>query len=157
VRGRDVLDQLGGAHQPADAPAGGVKVLAGGADGDGDLFDFRGQGGDAGEVDVVEAVVDFVGQDDDLVLYAEVGDLLEFGFGVDFADGVVFWEEGSGGLVGCVSKVKDDGGVKNIRGVLRTSILVLGVMAFSSSSKSMVHSPAERVLTPPSLGGCMGT
>ncbi len=38
-----------------------------------------------------------------------------------------------------------------------TSIFVLGVMAFSSSSKSMVHSAADEVLVLPSLGGCIGT
>ena len=46
-----------GADQPADAPAGSVEVFAGGADGEGELGDFRGEGGDAGEGDVVEAVV----------------------------------------------------------------------------------------------------
>lgn len=60
-----------------DAPAGGVEVLAGGPDGEGQALNLGGQGGDPGEGDVEEAVVDLVGQDDDLVLDAEVADLLE--------------------------------------------------------------------------------
>lgn len=38
-----------------------------------------------------------------------------------------------------------------------TIILVLGVMALSSSSKSMVQLAADDVLDAPSAGGCMGT
>lgn len=42
-------------------------------------------------------------------------------------------------------------------GVLRTIILVLGVMAASSSLKSMVHSPAEVFFSAPAGGGWRGT
>ena len=42
-------------------------------------------------------------------------------------------------------------------GVLRTIILVLGVMAASSSAKSMVQSAAEELVVAPSGGGCSGT
>lgn len=38
-----------------------------------------------------------------------------------------------------------------------TIILVLGLIVFSSWSKSMVHSAADDVLVAPSLGGCSGT
>jgi len=38
---------------------------------------------------VVEAVVDFVGEDEDVMLHAEVADSEELGVGEDFADGVV--------------------------------------------------------------------
>lgn len=38
-----------------------------------------------------------------------------------------------------------------------TIILVRGVTALSSSSKSIVHSAAEDVCVAPVLGGCMGT
>jgi hypothetical protein len=83
------------------------------------------------------------------VLEAQVGDSLKLLAREYLANGVVlaklvFGEEGR----------SLEGGV---RGVLRTIILVLGVIARSSSSKSMVHSPAERVFTAPSFGGCIGT
>lgn len=133
-----------------NSPSGGVKVLAGRPDRQGDLLDLRGEGRDAGKGDVEQAVVDLVRQDDDLVLEAEVGDSLQLLAREDLADGVVL------GLVSAGSYWRGER-KKGLRGVLRTSILVLGVMARSSSSKSMVHSPAERVLTAPSLGGCMGT
>ena len=42
-------------------------------------------------------------------------------------------------------------------GVLRTIILVLGVMAASSSAKSMVQFAAEEVVVAPSGGGWSGT
>ena len=87
-----MLDQVLGAHEPADAPAGGVEVLAGGADGDGEALDLGRERGDAGKGHVVQAVVDLVRQDDDLVLDAQVPDLLQLLLGVDLADGVVFWE-----------------------------------------------------------------
>lgn len=85
----------GGGGRRTDAPAGGVKVLAGGTDSECDFFYLGGEGGDAGEGDVVEAVVDFVGEDDDLVLDANVGNLLQLLAGVNLADGVV-WGHVSG-------------------------------------------------------------
>ena len=60
VRGGHVLDEVLGAHEEADAPACGVEVLAGGADGDGSGGEFGGEGRDAGEGDVVEAVIDLI-------------------------------------------------------------------------------------------------
>ena len=57
---RDVLDEVLGAHEEADAPARGVEVLAGGADGDGSGGEFGGEGRDAGEGDVVETVVNLI-------------------------------------------------------------------------------------------------
>jgi len=87
--GRVSFDGWEGKGGRTDAPAGGVKVLAGGTDGEGDLFYLGGQSSDAGEGDVVEAVVDFVGEDDDLVFDADVGNLLQLLTGVDLADRVV--------------------------------------------------------------------
>src|SRR6187551_1130363 len=86
----------GGGGGQTDAPAGGVKVLAGRTDGEGDLLHLGGQSSDAGEGDVVEAVVDFVGEDDDLVLDADVGNLLQLLTGVDLADRVVLGASVSG-------------------------------------------------------------
>ena len=89
VGGGDVFDEVFGADEPADAPACCVEVFACGADGEGQGSDFGGESGDAGEGDVVKAVVDFVGEDENVVLDAEAADGFEFGFGEDFADGVV--------------------------------------------------------------------
>lgn len=68
VRGGNVLDKLGRTHEPAHAPAGCVKVLARGANGDGEALDFGGKRGDPREGNVVQAVVYLVGKDDDLIL-----------------------------------------------------------------------------------------
>ena len=76
VGGGDVLEEVGGADEPAYSPAGGVKVLARGADGESELLDLGREGRDAREGDVEEPVVDFIGEDDDLVLDAEVADTL---------------------------------------------------------------------------------
>lgn len=70
-------------------PAGSVEVLARGAHRDCEFGDFWGQSGDASKRDVEEAVVDFVGENDDVVFYAEGGDLFEFFAGHDFTNGVV--------------------------------------------------------------------
>ena len=87
--GSDGLDERSGADEIADAPAGGEEDFAGAADGQGDFSEVGGQSGDAGEGDVVETVVDFVGEDEDFVLEAKVANGGEFGLGEDFADWVV--------------------------------------------------------------------
>lgn len=69
-----VSDQLGGPDEVADAPAGGEEVFAHASDGEGAVGEGGGEGGDAGEGDVVEAVVDFIGEDEDVVLEAEGAD-----------------------------------------------------------------------------------
>lgn len=89
MRGRDVLNKMLRPDQPTHAPAGGVEVFAGGADSEGKAFDFGGEGGHAGKRDVIEAVIHFVGEDDDFVLDAQVADFLKFLFGKDFSDGVI--------------------------------------------------------------------
>ena len=89
VGGGDVFDQFRGSDEPADTPAGAVEVLAAATDGKGQGGDFGGEGRHACEFGVVEAVVDFVAEDEDVVFYAEVADSLEFVAGEDFADGVV--------------------------------------------------------------------
>lgn len=77
------------AGRRTNSPPRGVKVLAGRPDRQGDLLDLRRQRRDAGEGDVVQAVVDLVRQDDDLVLEAQVGNLLQLVAVKDLADGVV--------------------------------------------------------------------
>ena len=51
------MDEILGAYEPADAPAGGVEAFAGRADCEGESGDFGGESGDAGEGDVEEAIV----------------------------------------------------------------------------------------------------
>ena len=90
VGGAHGRDEIVVADQPADAPAGAVEVLAAGADGESVFGDLRGEGEDAGELGVVEAVVDFVREEDQAVLDAEVADGEEFLPREDLADGVVW-------------------------------------------------------------------
>lgn len=94
---------------------------------------------------------------------AEGADTLEFFFGEDLADGIV---------AAGVSRLPSSDIAETLRGVqnltqvrsqanvrlgVHTIILVLGLIAFSSSSKSIVHSEAGEVLVAPSLGGWRGT
>lgn len=74
-----------------NAPACGIKVLARRSHRQGDLLDFRRQGSDTGEGDVVKPIVDLIGQDDNLVLEAEIGDPLQLIAGKYLANGVVFF------------------------------------------------------------------
>lgn len=104
----DVVDKICGAHEISDAPAGAVEVLAGRPDGDGLGGDFGGEGGHAGERGIGEAVVNLrtsdklhrscrmseevmylVGEDEDIVFDAKVGDCLKLGFGKDLAYRIV--------------------------------------------------------------------
>lgn len=57
-----VLDKFWSPYQPADAPASSVEILAGGADGDSEIFDLLGESCDARERSVVESVVDLFHQ-----------------------------------------------------------------------------------------------
>ena len=97
VRRRHVADQVLRSDQPADAPAGGVEVLAARPDGQGALRDLRGEGADPGERRVVQPVVDLVREDDQVVLDRQRADARELRVRVDLADRVV---AGEGGLVG---------------------------------------------------------
>lgn len=78
VRAGNVLDQVLGANQVPDTPPGGVEGLARGADGERALVQLGRHCGDAGEGDVEEAVVDLIGEDDEVVLDAQVANALEF-------------------------------------------------------------------------------
>ena len=89
MRGRDVFDEVFGPDEVADAPACGVEVLAAAADCERQAGDFMRQVPDPCEGDVVQAVVDFVAEDYDVVFDAQVADGLALFFGEDFAHGVV--------------------------------------------------------------------
>lgn len=150
-----------GSNEVPDSPAGGVEGFPGRTNGKGAFVEFWGHGSDSCEGDVEQAVVDFVGQDDEVMLHAEVADALQFGSGEDFPDGVM----AIAGVSGVLHRNLDMGvhtvssGPGNVRlrneilvGLL-TIIFVLELMVFSSSSKSIVHSDAGEVLVAPSLGG----
>lgn len=142
----DVVDEVCRAGEVPNTPASTVEVLSCGANRESPSGDFRGEGGDAGERGVREAVVDFVGEDEDVVFYAEVADGLEFGFGKDFADGVM-----AGPFFQLV--LENEKGRGQTYGVLMTIIFVFGLMAFSTSAILIVQSAAEDISLPPFLGG----
>lgn len=89
VGGSDVLDQVLGADQEANTPAGCIERLSSGTNGQGTLVQLGRQGGDAGEWGVVETVVHLVRQDDEVVLDAEIADTFQFSTGKDLSNGVV--------------------------------------------------------------------
>lgn len=76
----NVADEFGGTHQVADAPPGAVEVLARGADGEGALGEGGGEGGNAGEGGERKAVIDLVGENEDVIFDAEIANGLELGF-----------------------------------------------------------------------------
>ena len=84
-----MLDQVRWANQPAYSPTCSIEVLPGRANGKSQGCDFRVESSHTREGNVVQAVIHFVRQDQDLVFDTERGDFLKFGGGEDFADGVV--------------------------------------------------------------------
>lgn len=147
--GRNVLYQFRRTNEPADAPAGTVEILTRGADCERTSGYGGGESSHAGEGGIGEAVVDFVGEDEDVVFYAEVADGLELGFGEYFTDGVV----AGTGLI----EIGTSGKRREAYGVLITIIFVFGLIAASSKDMSIVQSAAEDTSVPPFLGGCRGT
>ena len=86
----DVTDQVSVADGVAHAPPGCVEGFADGADADGVAGDGGIERCDAGKRGIVgEMLVEFVGEDDDIVASAQGADGEEFGGGEDFAEGVV--------------------------------------------------------------------
>lgn len=75
--------------QPTDTPSGAVKVLSGGTNGESKVLNLGGQGGDTGKGTVVETVVYFVGEDDNVVLDTELTDCSELLFAENLSDRVV--------------------------------------------------------------------
>ena len=74
----NVLDQVLGSDQVADTPASGVEGFASRTDGERPLVVLWLHGGNPGERDIVETVVDLVGEDDEVVLHGKVPDAFEF-------------------------------------------------------------------------------
>ena len=84
-----MLDQVWRTDQPAYSPPCGIEVLPGRANGKSQGCNFRVESSHACERNVVQAVIDFIGEDQDFMLDAEGSDFLEFGGGEDFADGIM--------------------------------------------------------------------
>lgn len=84
-----VLDQVFGSNQVANTPTGGVEGFAGRAHGQGTLVQFRRQCPDSRERDIEQTVIDLVGQNNKVVLHAQISDALEFLTRENLAHGVV--------------------------------------------------------------------
>ena len=78
-----------GPNEVPDTPASGVESFACRADGKSALVELWRQSSDSCEWNVEQTVVDFVRENDKVVLYTEIADALQFGFGEDFSDRVV--------------------------------------------------------------------
>ena len=89
VCSRDVLDQVLGSDQIANPPAGSIEKLACATHSQCEGRDLGAQRRNAGEWHVVQLVVYFVGQDEDVVLDAEVANGLQLLSAEDLAHRVV--------------------------------------------------------------------
>lgn len=98
MRASYVFDQVLRSNEVPDAPAGGVEGFASRADGKSAFVELWRHGPDSGEWDVEQAVVDFVGEYDKVVLHAEVPDTLQLVSGEDLPDRVVAVSDISGEL-----------------------------------------------------------
>jgi hypothetical protein len=85
----NVLDQMLGSDQVSDTPASGIEGLAGGAYGQSALVQLRREGSNSGEWNVEQTVIDFIRENNKVVLNAKVANTLEFFAREDLADGVV--------------------------------------------------------------------
>jgi hypothetical protein len=89
VGSSNILDQMLGSDQVSDTPASGVEGLAGRAHSQSALVQLRGEGSNSSEWDVEQTVVDFIREDDKVVLDAEVTNALELFAREDFPNGVM--------------------------------------------------------------------
>lgn len=85
-------------NEVPDTPAGSVEGFASRADGKSALVELWRHSSNSGKWDVEQTVVDFVREDDKIVLHAEVSDALQLISGEDFPDGVMAVVDVSRGL-----------------------------------------------------------
>lgn len=85
----NVLDQMFRSDQIAHAPASSVEGLTSRAHSEGAFVQLRGQGGNPGEWNIEQSVINFIRKDDQVVLDTEITDTLELFLGEDLAKGVV--------------------------------------------------------------------
>lgn len=74
---RDVFDEMLRTNEVPNSPASGVESLAGGTHSERTIVQFRRQGANSGERHVEKAIVHFIGQNNQIVLYAEIANALE--------------------------------------------------------------------------------
>lgn len=84
-----ILDQVFRADEVPNTPTSGVEGLAGRTHGQSTLVQLWGQSSDSSVGNVEEAVVDFIRQDDKVVLDTQFTNALELLAREDLADGVV--------------------------------------------------------------------
>lgn len=84
-----VLDQVFRANEVPNTPTSSIEGLAGGAHGQSALVQLWGQGSNSSVGNVEEAVVDFIRQDDKVILDAQFTNALELFAREDLADGIV--------------------------------------------------------------------
>ena len=89
VRTSNVFDQMLRSNQVAHTPAGGVEGFASRAHSEGALVQLGRQGGNSGKGNIEKAVINFIGQDNKVVLDTEVTNPLQLLLGEDLANGVV--------------------------------------------------------------------
>jgi hypothetical protein len=75
--------------QISHTPASGVEGLTSRAHSQGAFVQLRGQGGNAGERNIEQTVINFIRKNNQVVLDTEVTDTLELLLGEDLAKGVV--------------------------------------------------------------------
>lgn len=95
MRVLDPADQVRWTGRVADAPARGVEGFADGVHGDGLRCICGGEAGEANEFRAVgEVLVDFVGENDEVVFDGDVTDGGQFVGGEDFSERVVSMQVG---------------------------------------------------------------
>ena len=148
MRSGDVFDQVWATDEPAYSPTGSVKTFTGRTHGDSQGIDLRGERCYASEGCVVEPVIDFVGENDDIVLHANVTDSLEFVSRKDFTDWIVSTN---------ICKYASGTIWIGSYGELMTIMRVFEVMADSKAGRLTAHSDDGRVSVAPFSGGVRGT
>ena len=87
---RNISDQVRWTDQPTYSPSCSVEIFACRTHGKSESLDLRRQRGNAGKGDVIQAVVDFVGKDYNIVLHTKISDFLQLRLGKNFANWVVW-------------------------------------------------------------------
>lgn len=72
-----------------DTPTSGIKVFASRTNRNSQLLDFGRQSRDSGKRHVEQAIIHLVGENNDLMLHAQVANLLQLLFGEDFSNRVI--------------------------------------------------------------------
>ena len=85
----NILNQMRWSYKVSNSPASSIECLSNGAYSQGTVVKFRRECGDAREWDVVEAFVDLIRENNDVVLDSQLTNILEFSTGKNLTDRVV--------------------------------------------------------------------